>query len=64
MANYEEKTVIGETTGISLEKDGFLLDRNRKHYRPLFLKEPNTITGSEVCQGLCGNIYKFVETKV
>ena len=27
LANYEEKTVIGEATGISLEKEGFLLDR-------------------------------------
>eukprot|EP00116_Pleurobrachia_bachei_P010966 sb/3471228/ len=63
MANYEEKTVIGETIGISLEKEGFLLDRNGKHYRSPFLKEPNPITGSEVCQGLCGNIYKFVETR-
>ena len=48
MANYEEKTVIGETTGKSLEKEGFLLDRNGKHYRSLFLKVPNPITASEM----------------
>eukprot|EP00116_Pleurobrachia_bachei_P014917 sb/3475179/ len=48
MANYEEKTVIGETTGKSLEKEGFLLDRNGKHYRSLFLKAPNPITASEM----------------
>ena len=58
VAKLEEQTVIGENTGICLEKEGFLLDRDGGQYRSLFLKVPNPITVSAMCGGLCGTLIR------
>ena len=61
--NYEVETTVGIHTGISLEKEGFLLDRNGHHYRSLFLNVPNPVTVSETCSIICGNVQDIIHDK-
>ena len=61
--DYQVETTVGVRSGISLEKEGFLLDRSGRHYTSLFLNVPNPVTVSETCAGICGSVVDLILEK-